>query len=194
MNGASNRLIRINSDGDSTTYPLNLPGNWRTGDVDSQGHLWVALFDGTWAEIDVDQQSPTFGTVLSQGDGTGFRADYTVADWAFVPGGGPYTYAIIYQTDGDARRARFNTLTGTWDPLESYGQLVNGSSGCWGAVYSSGGGNLYASENNTGEIWRFPIVNGGDPEMVVQGPVSSNNDGARCVLAPDPAAPSSTAT
>ena len=75
--------------------------------------------------------------------------------------------------------------TKEWEVLEELGDIAGNN--IFGAVYSAGNGVLYASENNSGEIWRFDVL-GGDvsPTLVTEGPSSTNNDGARCIEAPDP--------
>lgn len=60
-----------------------------------------------------------------------------------------------------------------------------GEAGVFGAVYFDVTGNLYISRNNDGHIfrintnWNYPVA-----EFFAYGPSSSNNDGARCALAP----------
>ncbi|KAG9255505.1 uncharacterized protein F5Z01DRAFT_672816 [Emericellopsis atlantica] len=171
-NGAD--LIRIASNGDSTVYPLSLVGFWNIGDVDAQGHLWISTSNEAptqWAEIDTDQNSPTFGTVL-------VRARLNSRPPTQSPTGPLSPAAAIT-----------SMAFSTTPPMPDYGSVTgNGGTDIWGAVYSAGNGFLYASENNSGEIWRFPVVGGGAPEFVTDGPPSGSNDGARCVNAPDPPA------
>lgn len=178
-------LIRIDANGDTVVFPVGLTGNWRSGDVDSQGRLWLHDLESGWAVVDADPDSPTFAEVLDQGTSP-LPAGYTVADWAFVPGGGDFLYSVIY-SEGESALARWGTDTNTWEIIEEYGVVTDGEDNdTWGALYSAGNGFLYASENNSGDIWRFPVLAGGAPQFVVEGPESSNNDGARCVNAPDP--------
>ncbi|KAI6782670.1 uncharacterized protein J7T54_000813, partial [Emericellopsis cladophorae] len=99
---------------------------------------------------------------------------YKVADWAFVPGGGEFLSGLLYRVETTAL-GRWSTIINEWDIVQDCG-VVTGTgtdADIWGAVYSAANGFLYTSENDSGQIWRFPVRTGGDPELVVDGPVSS---------------------
>ncbi|KAL3589577.1 hypothetical protein FPOAC2_11746 [Fusarium poae] len=176
------RVIRIGPDGSSTFIDATLPRpdssvtggtTWNAGDVDPDGNFWVASNGRQWARIDANPASSTFGTVLQQGTST---AENPVVDWTYVPGGGRYLYGLAY-TSTRTRLARWSLDTFTWEIVRDYGNIVG--SNLWGANYAVGNGIFYASENSSGDIYRFDI-NSGAPVKVTAGPSSSNNDGARC--------------
>ncbi|KAH7252696.1 hypothetical protein BKA59DRAFT_475120 [Fusarium tricinctum] len=73
--------------------------------------------------------------------------------------------------------------THTWETLRNLGNIAG--SNLWGAAYAVGTNLMYASENNSGVIYRFNIATGAN-SLVIQGPTTSQNDGARCINAPAP--------
>ncbi|MBD5785993.1 DUF11 domain-containing protein [Cellulosimicrobium terreum] len=198
INGNSTGLNRITTDGVVTglgSIGLNQAAQWQTGDVDEEGHFWIA--QGTqqqsvlrWAEVDLEPGSPTYAQVLATGttprDSLGL---FAVSDWAYsLADGGLYTITNRTGTD-DFVVVRFDTtshdLTVVADlgVLQAPGQPALGANTPFGAIYADSSGNLYGSHNATGQIWR---VNPTTLEATyfAPGPTSSGNDGARCVFAP----------
>ncbi|GKU18142.1 unnamed protein product [Fusarium langsethiae] len=108
--------------------------------------------------------SATYGKIIMSGTAT---TTLKAADWAFVPGGGDFMYSVI--------RTSY-----TWQTVKSYGAVAGNN--VWGALYASGDGSLYGSENTSGQIFQFPVApTVGSPRFIATGPVSSWNDGARCI-------------
>ncbi|KAI0400650.1 hypothetical protein F4802DRAFT_475694 [Xylaria palmicola] len=175
-----NQLIRIGSDGSTevvTTFPDNRSIN--VGDIDSDGYYWYGSSGTTWYQLDLRPGSPTFGTLI--GNGTADTLGLGIADWAYIPVGGPYLYSAATnpRSVGGSSLVRFSLDTKTWEVVQRYPRIGGNT---WGAVYGINNGTLYASDNANGQIWAFPIE-GGPAYLASQGPVSPGlNDGARCVL------------
>jgi hypothetical protein len=171
-------LIRIASDGTTqvvTTFPTTTRIN--IGDIDTNGTYWHGR-DNLWFQLDLKPNSPTYGTLLSNGTSNLSRLGLSIGDWAYIPVGGPYLYTVAEQNKVTVL-ARFSLETKQWSVVKNYGRKIAQNS--WGAVYAINNGTLYASDNLDGQIWAFPIQ-GGAPYLASRGPVSSSNDGARCVL------------
>jgi hypothetical protein len=73
--------------------------------------------------------------------------------------------------------------TKEWEFLFDYGDVTD-TPPRFGALYAVGD-EMWGSDNNSGDIIAFPVLNEGEPAReIIEGPPSSNNDGARCFLAP----------
>lgn len=176
---SSHTIIRIAGDGSSSTVAgaSAPPSGSNVGDIDSNGHYWVGSAGKTWAEIDLDSSSPTFGQTLASGTAAPFGLG--IADWVYIPIAGEYLYAVgSNSTSGGGSMIRFDLATHVWETVANYPKLPVYT---FGAVYGMNNGTLYGSDNVSGEIWQFPI-SGAPPFKVSNGPASGNNDGARCVL------------
>jgi hypothetical protein len=177
---STSTILQISADGTTTTVDADAPpsGSY-VGDIDSNGHYWVAVGGATsWAEIDLAPGSATYGKTLSSGTATA-PGNYAVADWVYIPSAGEYLYSIgSIASSSETALLRFDMSTHEWETVADFGAL--GVVGV-GAMYGMNNGTLYGSENGNGQIWQFPI-SGETPFMVSQGPSSGNNDGARCVL------------
>ncbi|KAL4729219.1 hypothetical protein ACLX1H_003630 [Fusarium chlamydosporum] len=173
------QLIRIGGDGTSTMLTARTNDrNINMGDIDNQGRYWISNSGGAWWTIDLMPGSAKYGQIIMSGTAT---TSLKAADWAFVPGGGDYMYAVMFDSNGvGSTLCRFSRTTYTWQTLKSYGSVAG--SNFWGAVYASADGSLYGSENNSGQIFQFPVAPTiGNPKFIATGPVSSWNDGARCI-------------
>ncbi|KAI5361415.1 Putative extracellular membrane protein, CFEM [Septoria linicola] len=180
--------------------PQSLQGGFntfQTGDVDEAGHYWAmrtSIDPVPYVQFDVNPTSPTYGNVLRQG--TIPRPQYFFADWAYVPGGGDYLWAVGVDRTGNGQTTstgfaylyRFTQATLALDIVYAYGNigvrpdndLVN-----FGAVYaSSEPGVLYGSENNSGNIYRFTVLPPYTWAIIASGPTTEQNDGARCIDQP----------
>jgi len=154
------------------------------GDVDANGHYWVAgpgVAAGTldWFQVDLTTPTPT---VLSQGTLPPPPNGGAGADWAWVNGA---FYAVGGATGGaDSRLLSFAPGAATWTdngPLPIVGPTAG-----FGAVFVDAAGFLYASRNSDGFIFRINPANGATILVTDQGPASTGNDGARCADAPIP--------
>ncbi|WZH40867.1 hypothetical protein QYS62_001805 [Fusarium acuminatum] len=179
QDSTGSQIVRIGPDGSYTLLSTRTSDpNINMGDIDNLGRYWIANQGKAWWCIDLMPGSATYGKILMSGTAT---TTLGVADWAFVPGGGDYMYGIMYDSAGlTSTLGRFSRTSYTWSTVKSYG-FVTGSN-LFGAVYASSNGNLYGSENSNGNIYKFPIApTVGSPVFVATGPVSSWNDGARCI-------------
>jgi hypothetical protein len=173
------QLIRIGGDGSSTLLAARTSDrNINMGDIDNQGRLWLSNNGAAWWTIDLMPGSSTYGKIIMSGTAT---TTLKAADWAFVPGGGDFMYSVMYDSAGlTSTLCRFSRTTYTWQTVKAYGNIAG--SNVWGAAYANGDGSLYGSENSSGQIWQFPIApTVGNPKFIATGPVSSWNDGARCI-------------
>lgn len=181
------RLVRIAGNGDTTLLAsLNVSSTLNCGDVDENAHYWAAASGAMWIQVDLDPASANYGTQITSGTAS---PAFSVIDWAYVPGGGDALWGLGY--DSQSRQTnlmRFDRTVRTWTTLTNFGTIASatmGQSNAWGAVYASDDGYLYGSENNSGEIWRFPLPGATTTAAVKisNGPKSSSNDGARCIKA-----------
>jgi LruC domain-containing protein len=105
----------------------------------------------------------------------GTTLNLAIYDLAFHPDNGS-----AYAVDRWGNLWKIDVQAGTSVKLSNVGE-----SGTFGAVYFDVTGNLYISRNSDGNIfrvntnWEYPVA-----EFFAYGPSSSNNDGARCALAP----------
>ncbi|KAK8130298.1 hypothetical protein PG999_002678 [Apiospora kogelbergensis] len=166
--GASTNLIRIAATGDSTILgSLNVTVSLNAGDVDENNQYWATASGKQWVQVDLKPGSATFGRTLANGTAS---PQYSQIDWAGL------TASL------NTYLQRFDRNTKTWTLFTDFGNIAGKNT--WGAVYASDDGFLYGSENNSGEIWKFPLpANGTTAVKISNGPAASSNDGARCIKA-----------
>ncbi|KAK3320273.1 hypothetical protein B0T19DRAFT_468504 [Cercophora scortea] len=177
-------LVRIHSDGtDEVITSLDsIPssvGDPNTGDIDARGYYWLSSAGGAWWKIDLRHPSnDSFGTIIDSG--TADNLGYNIADWVYIPSAGRYLYAIGTKgVPNTSTLLRFH-LRGdeqyTWTVVRDF-EVDGLPSGTWGAQYGVDTGYVYASDNASGEIWRFPVSeSGGDAVKEADGPASGLND------------------
>jgi len=177
-------IVKVGSNGASTSLglPAGIPSTAtiRTGDFDLAGHYWgLDVVNGNWYEVDYAPGSATYGQVLASGTlSVPTGASEIPLDWSFING---KLYAVVSSTTGPGTQLLvFDPATGT---MSIAGALPNVPAGRYGAAYTDLAGDLFVSNNDTGEIYRINISNFTSID-VNTGPVSGLNDGARCALAP----------
>jgi uncharacterized repeat protein (TIGR01451 family) len=178
-------VARISSDGSVTHIGLP-PGvgtavSYNAGDFDRAGHYWMSSSaNGAWYEIDLAPGSATYGQVLDSGTMTFPAGTAGLADWTWINGA---LYGVASTTSGPAALDKFDPATGQ---LTNLGPIA-GIPGTVlvGATYTDAAGDLFASDNTSGEIYRVNVTTG-KLTASAPGPASGNNDGARCSLAPIP--------
>ncbi|MFP3466774.1 hypothetical protein [Leifsonia sp. SIMBA_070] len=172
-------LVKIASDG--SIIPLPTPtgfpatAGYTAGEFDSAGHFWIVRTQASapWVEIDYAAGSPTYGTIIAQG--TLSATTDMGADWV-------YSNGALYSINPSSHFIKFDTTTHVSTDL---GLLPNVPTGLYGAGYADAAGNLYYSNNATGEIYRVnPTTKA--TILVSTGPAAGGNDGARCATAPIP--------
>ncbi|KAI0156269.1 proline rich protein 5MeD [Pestalotiopsis sp. NC0098] len=189
--GTPAKLLRIAADGSSTIVnSFNITGSLNCGDVDDEGYYWGSASGAYWTQIDLRPTSANFSRQVNNGTAV---PPYSIIDFAYVPGGGDALYGLGFDSTlglalGQTYLVRFDRTTHIWTRETNFGQIassVNATANAWGAVYASDDGYLFGSENNSGEIWRFPLpgANTTAAVKVSNGPKSSSNDGARCIKA-----------
>ena len=152
----------------------NLPGSdFYVGDVAVSHNAYYFYRNGKGLyRIPLD---PSGSDYLVSEQVAGSSLKLNIFDMAFHP-----SDEMIYSVDRNGNLYRFNT-SGT--VVENLGNT--GESGTFGAVYFDVEENLYISRNSDGHIFRIKIgVSNYEAEFFAYGPSSSNNDGARCALAP----------
>ncbi|KAI1340773.1 hypothetical protein F5Y15DRAFT_422643 [Xylariaceae sp. FL0016] len=179
-------LVKIGGDGSwanvSAIPGLSFRRLYNMGVVDESGTYWANYNGETWLAVDVVPSSDTYGQVTAGG-----RADleHNCFDWAFVPGAGDYLWCLgrsMTQPDDQTQThlMQYSRQAGVWRTLTNYGHVAG--SDHWGAVSPGDDFTLIASEDNSGEIWKFPLPRVGiHPEYLGTGPASEMNDGARCI-------------
>lgn len=186
--GTGDRTInRIGPDGSSqviATLPAGVTGIV-AGDIDINGQYWITAQGQNYYRIDLAPGSATYAQIIESG-ATNLATDFSIIDWVALAAAPNVLYAV---TSGFAQTQtylmRFDKTTKQFTNLASYGSIAGNT---WGAGYSTADGNIYASDNVSGQIWQFPI-NGGTPSLQSQGNPTSVNDGARCAYNGSPINP-----
>jgi large repetitive protein len=185
----ANELIRIAADYSTATVTIaGLPlGGRVVGDIDTAGIYYLTTGSSTTLNrIDMNPNSPTNGTLLSSvtlppgGLGT---LDIGISyinnkGYAVTSGAAPHILKELNLSTGAI--TDIGTVTGDGSELENT---------VFGAAYMDSIGNFYFGSNNTGNIYKINQPNLLSPGAVASqffssGPLSANNDGARCGYAP----------
>jgi hypothetical protein len=179
------QLIRIAKNGNYEVLPLVISSNSISmGDVDNQGRLWVSEGGGKWWSIDL-RRGANFGKLISSGT-SNIDLISGVGDWAYVPGGGDYLYAVQASVieSGLLRTniVRWSLTTQKWERYQSYPNLLlTALNLIWGAVMAAPDGSLYAQENLLGQTWRFTLGSTANPTSIQGGAILNlSGDGAKC--------------
>ena len=159
---------------DETFYTVSgLPGGFYVGDIDDNSvyHLYQGNRIYT---VDLSSGTPTLTGNFSASAGS-------IHDIAFNPVD-DNIYTVQQNTD---KILRINSSTGNVTDLGTP-SIMAPNGGAYGAVFFDGSGDMYASHNSTGHIYRISAVHslssGGSPTAVLFafGPSSGNNDGTKC--------------
>lgn len=167
------------------------------GDVDANQQYWLGHSGGQgWVQVDLTQGS-TFGAVVDSGAASAYR--YPVGDWAYVPAFPNKLWALSQEivsnitglvSQYNTHLVYFDLSTKAWNEVYTFVNTPGGLLGQaqWGAVYTANDGNIYATESNTGQTFRFPLnatVGSFATPITLLGtlPLFGNQiDGARCAL------------
>jgi uncharacterized repeat protein (TIGR01451 family) len=185
------RVYRVGSDFSvqDLGVPAGLPVGpiFNTGEFDANGHYWVTSNSAstTVYEIDLRPGSPTHFSVVGTRPLT-LAANFSGgADWAYNPVDGFLYRTPLNTTTNRLHLLRYNRATGVQTNVGAIAGIPAGANLLIGANYADAGGFVYASDNNSGAIYRInPVNNTG--VLFSTGPASGTNDGARCFNAPVP--------
>ena len=175
---------RMGSDYQIEALPTNgLPNSdFYVGDVSVVDNAYFVYRPGAafgLYRIDLSTSTPFTAEQIIDGASLNIR----IFDMAFHPDDG-FAYAV----DRNGLLWQMNVTNGDATSLGNVG-----TSGTFGAAYFDVNGTMYVSRNTDGHIYRIDI-DSSEPiaELFALGPASSNNDGARCALAPITSAAAST--
>jgi hypothetical protein len=162
---------------------------FNVGDFDHSGDLYLmASATGVWDEVDLSPGSPHYDTVIASGI-VAKPAGVTAlpSDWAYTNG----AFYGMAANDGDADLISFHPVTRKLTNLGPVSDVPG--SATYGAAFAAPDGNLWVSDNVTGQIYQVNVlVVTGSRFSLGSGGIAAdidNNDGARCGLAPAPAPP-----
>lgn len=158
--------------------PLNVSGlpetSFYVGDVSVQDNAYYVYRPGSsygLYRIAITQQD----VLLADRIVDGAQLNLQIYDFAFHPDNG-----FIYAVDRTGTLWKIDPTSGVPTALGDTGER-----GTFGAAYFDVTGKLYISRNQDGTIFRIdPKAQTVTAELFARGPASSNNDGARCALAP----------
>ncbi|KAK2053987.1 proline rich protein 5MeD [Colletotrichum caudatum] len=156
---------------------------FNSGDIDDDGQYWISSGGNDFYQYNLKPNTAGYGTLVSSGAISGGTGGYTIGDWTFVPGAGDGDLWSVGVKNLNCYLLRWDRDTHTFTVVRNLGNLTGNTqtNSFWGASYATTDGFLFAFENNSGQVWRIPL----DPSIalkrVADAPVSSNNDGARCV-------------
>lgn len=200
-------LIRIGAGGVSQIIASGIAPNlfsgqtgltFLAGDVDETGTLWVIAnslnaagpIGQFWMTIDLsDPSSSTFGNVT----GTGVTGvPYPILDWAYIPGGGDFLYALC-NAPSKTILYKFDRTGHSWSPVADYGSVEGNA---WGALFATSTGSLYAVDQYSAKLYSFAVADAiaANPADPPEAPVDISTttiplaaltfiDGARCANA-----------
>jgi LruC domain-containing protein len=171
-------LVRIGNDFQASPLPVsNKPDiNFYVGDVGLNENAYYMYRSGSsfgLYKISLDESDVDYLVAKRIIDGASLSL--AIFDLAFHP-----TNGFAYSVDKNGSLLRINVIDGSSNSLGNVGE-----SGTFGAVYFDVNGNFYISRNQDGQIFRIDIsAVAPTAELFAYGPSSSNNDGARCAIAP----------
>lgn len=179
MKSNSTDLLLIDKDGAVINYgPIpNLPvASYDVGAVDNLGHLFIKnSLSQTYYVVDVNQNSPTFGTLLDS-NGTNLSEMIPMSDWTFRKN----DMQLYGVNQNDGQLVSINPLNGIVSHYTTTGLPIS----AYGSMYSLADDFIYAVSNNTGYIYRISILGSSATALYFSKDIiSSQNDGASCLNA-----------
>lgn len=177
-------LVRMYSNANITNLGelVGFEGKSYTGDMDDSGN-WTNFYykDGLWhmSKVDVDQSPLVFDVTPGANNGT---ADESFHDWVYNA-----TCDKFYAMTKDGEKilmADHKAVPPEVTVIENYSGL-NG--GAYGAAWSDESGDLFFSNNVTGNIYHVDMGGTCTPvsiNVAIAGASTSNNDGMSCPYSP----------
>ncbi|MDB9879447.1 LruC domain-containing protein [Pseudomonadales bacterium] len=173
-------IARIGTDYQVELLPIkNRPNSdFYVGDIALEENTYYVYRRGSanhhgLFRISLDPNSADYLEAIRISNGQNLR--YNIYDFAFHPDNN-----LLYSVASNGLLIEMSPETGATRELGK-----TGLNGTFGAIYFDVEGNLYASRNKDGLIFRLnPLASDVTAVEFAQGPSSSNNDGARCAYAP----------
>ena len=171
-------LVRIGDDYQATSLPLeNNPGvNFYVGDIaisENTYYFYRKGVDHGLYKVSLDEQSNDHLKVIKVINGQDLSIN--IYDFAFHP-----EDKFAYTVDRNGQLYQINVTTGGIVGLGNIGET-----GTFGAVYFDVDGNFYISRNSDGHVFIIDIAQlNPTATFFAYGPSASQNDGARCAVAP----------
>lgn len=180
-------LIRIGLNG-TVDVVLTLPTSpsANVGEFDLDGQYYYSRGATTWGRVDFFPGSPTYGQLIESGTMT-LPSGVSTADWAFTPAAPGYLHAIGTRSNGALSLIRWSITTHKWDTLSSTYKNLGVTPTGFGAIVGTSDGFVYGSDNGSGRLFRFSVLNTTIASLAGKGTPASSNEGARCFLQPDSA-------
>lgn len=171
-------LVRIGNDYQAT--PLTLednPGvNFYVGDVALNENSYYFYKKGSsygLYKVSLDEQSADFLKASKIIDGQSLSL--SIYDFAFHP-----TNNLLYTVNNNGQLYQIDVNSGVASALGDVGEQ-----GTFGAIYFDVDGNLYISRNSDGYVFIIDVTDANPTAtLYAYGPSASQNDGARCAIAP----------
>ena len=171
-------LVRIGYDYQATPITLeNNPGvNFYVGDIalsENSYYFYKKGLDYGLYKVSLDEESTEYLQVIKVINGQ--NLSLAIYDLAFHPDNG-----FAYTVDRNGQLYQIDVNNGASIALGDVGQV-----GTFGAVYFDVDGNFYTSRNSDGYVFIIDIEDQ-TPQATffAYGPSASQNDGARCAVAP----------
>ena len=196
IRGSNDHLMVVNANGIATDLGAigMLPNaSYYVGDFDLSGNLYITGNPRDIYRIDVDATPLSAVKITRNGPNPSGVADFAFID---VNPADP-AFCLIGIEGGGDRLVKYNFASSTATSMDvSFIPItgaINNESGSFGATYSTDGGSeLFASNNNSGNIYKIDLdfSNPNNPTaiagLVGTGETTSNNDGTSCPYAPSP--------
>ena len=178
-----NQLVKVDSAGSVTALGAAgaATGNWVSGDFDDNNNLYFRKNNTTLIKINVAANPPT-------------STELTLTGGNFVGVDMGWIADAMYSLDGSTLyRVNLSTLVVSSASIADLSspagkEIPTSGSHSYGALFSNREDELYASHNSTGRIYRITDYTTSSPKgtWVIDGTVTSNNDGAACKQAVSP--------
>ncbi len=181
-------IVRIGDDFQATALTIedNPGANFYIGDVSVNENSYYFYRKGAsygLYKVSLDDQSSEYLKTIKVVDGSSLSL--TIYDFAFHP-----TNNFLYTVNNIGQLYKINADTGEATALGDVGET-----GTFGAVYFDVEGKLYISRNDDGKVFLIDVAEPSpQAALFAYGPAASQNDGARCAIAPviDESAPPTT--
>ncbi|MBD2754851.1 DUF6923 family protein [Spirosoma validum] len=179
----TNQLVRIANNWTVTTYGINNLGDdvpYNAGDIDPNGVMY--LFYGAPENSSTKIRRVNLSTKALLSDITLSPVDNGryIIDLGYNPKDGNL-YGIDSRSSS-SNLVRISLQAGSVGQVTDLGHIGISDNSPFGAVYFDNQGTLFLSQNGTGKIYKIANVSTGNhaASFLRDGPVTNDNDGARC--------------